>query len=132
LIFRNEILEEKDLLAFSWPILIDDEKIKETRHYLHVLKRICLSIIIKLCTEVVSTNLAAYPDDETSFFKSLIDKIRASSIARLVQISFDTVHATLGAVNVDVQKLTAGRASVDVSRLLKRQNDLLLEKRVDC
>lgn len=57
LIFRNEILEEKDLLEFSWPILIDDEKVKQTRHYLHCIKRILLAIILKHCADAASPDL---------------------------------------------------------------------------
>lgn len=127
LIFRNEILEEKDLLNFNWPVLIDDKMLKETKHYIHCIKRIFLSLILKLYTDKVSAQELDMDDDETSFFKKFMEKIQGSSTARLVQLSFDTVHAAIKSLEVNLDKITDGKASVDASKLLKRQNDLLLE-----
>jgi hypothetical protein len=126
LIFRNEILEEKDLLEFNWPILIDDQEIKRTKHYLHCVKRILLAVILKHCTKK-SIDTDAFDDDDAGFFKDFWTRIKTSPAARLVQISFDTVNAALGALNIDIGKITSGRATLAASRLLKRQNDILLE-----
>lgn len=127
LIFRNEILEEKDLINFHWPLLIDDEKIKQSKHYLHCLKRILLSILIKMALANSNPDISSFPDDETSFFKKLYDRIRTSAPGRLVQIAFDTVFESLKAIEVDANRLSGGRVTLDIGRILKRQNDVLLE-----
>lgn len=76
LIFRNEILEEKDLVEFSWPVVIDDERVKQTRHYLHCVKRILLAVILKHCATAASDDLHEFPDDNSSFFKRLFSSVR--------------------------------------------------------
>lgn len=127
LIFRNEILEEKDLLDFDWPILVDDKKIKQTKHYLHCIKRILLSIILKLCVDQIQIDDSEIDDDSDSFFRNFLEKMRSSSTARLVQAAFDTIQATITSTRVDPSKISNGKISTDASRLLKRQNDLILE-----
>ena len=66
-------------------------------------------------------------DDESGFFKKLIESIKSSAKGRLIQIVFDTIYALISSANVDVAALSKQRVQVDASRFLKRQNDILLQ-----
>lgn len=128
-VFRNEIIEERDLLDFNWPFMLDEEKLKTTRHYLHTIKRILLLILVR----ILSNQNSSLPDDiphsneaDRSWLASLYDRVKRLASADVVNVALETVVTTITSVTVDMDAVNRGPLKADASRLLKRQNDTLL------
>ena len=120
-VFRKEIIEEAQLASiaatFSANIMVDEEKIKESKFYYHAMKRLLITFLLSKCAEIDEI------PDEIGWFKSLYDDLRKSSIGQIASLVTDSVIGSLEAVKIDVEKATRGIAKVDASKAIKRSND---------
>ncbi|MFC3324789.1 hypothetical protein [Mesorhizobium cantuariense] len=123
LVFRRSFLEESDLQAFSTiPLMLDEAKVERLKHFHHAIKRILIFILIKQ-TFANSTN---YEDDRPGADVTWIEKIKNSTIGDLISVGFDSITAIFNSAGVNLEKATAGVALLDAGKLLKRNNDDLL------
>jgi len=122
IVFRKEIVEEAQLAnlatTFSASVVVDEEKIKETRFYYHAMKRLLLAILLSK-SNVIEEDI---PED-ASWFKKIYADIRNSTVGQVASLVTDSVIGSIEAVNIDVSKATKGIATVNPALAIKRSND---------
>lgn len=120
-VFRKEIIEEAQLAniaaTFSASVVVDEEKIKESKFYYHAMKRLLITLLLAHCDDIQDI-----PDD-VGWFKSLYDEMRKSSVGQIAALVTDSVVGSLEAVTIDVEKISKGTVKIDASRAIKRSND---------
>lgn len=122
IVFRDEILEESDLSSLDWQIVLDDNKIKETKHYLHCMKRLLLSVIISNAEKLEITD---DDDEEIGPVKEFVKRLQKSKAADVFNLVIDSIESILSQTSIDVSKATKGIAHTNPTRLVKKQNDAL-------
>lgn len=125
IIFKRAFLEESDVLEISrLPLAVDEDEIKQFKHYHHAIKRVLIMIFLKKSFE-------KYPDSggDGEFSEqnySLLDKIKNSTIGDVVRLAFDSVRNIVESSKIDAGKITDEKVLLDAARALKRNNDDLL------
>lgn len=121
IVFRKEIIEEAQLAGIaatlSASLIVDEEKIKESKFYYHAMKRLLLAFLLTKCD-----NLDDFPE-EMGWFRSLYRDIRNSSVGQVAALVTDSVMGSLESVSIDLEKATGGIAKIDPSKAIKRSND---------
>ena len=128
LIFKKTFLEEIDVQEFGkLPLMLDEEEIKQFKHYHHTVKRLLVLLVLnKAWSRGPNDNdLESAKLDEDS--KSLIKRISGSKVADVVRFGMDSVKSILQSTGVDIRTVTARKVLVEGGRLLKRNNDDLLK-----
>jgi hypothetical protein len=125
LIFKKAFLEEIDLQEFSkLPLMLDEESIKKFKHYHHTLKRLLVLIILsKVLGSSSEPEIEEIADDG---LKSLLGKIASSSVGDAIRFGMDSIASIFTSVGLDLQKITDGKLLLQGGKLLKRNNDDLL------
>ena len=126
LIFKKAFIEEIDLQQFAKiPIMVDEEQIKSFKHYHHALKRVFITLLIRLSQK--SGPLEEDLDDvEDHDNKTLIQRISNSTFGEVIRLTFDSISTIMGAASADIGKLTNEKLLLDATKLIKRNNDDLL------
>ncbi|MER8570847.1 hypothetical protein NKG99_02335 [Mesorhizobium sp. M1409] len=123
LVFRRSFLEESDLHAFSkLPLMLDEVNIERFKHFHHAIKRILIFILIKQTFASSGT----YDEDRPGNDATWVEKIKNSTLGELISLGFDSITAIFNAAGVNLDKVTVGTALLDAGKLLKRNNDDLL------
>lgn len=121
IVFRKEILEEAELskvaIGDAQSIIVDEDKIKETRFYYHSMKRLFLSLLLARCKDFDD------PPKEYGWISGLTAKIRSSTVGEIATYVADTITTILISANINVEKLSSGKISLDAAKLVKRSND---------
>lgn len=121
IIFRKEIVEEAQLAqlaaSFSASVVVDEDKIQETKFYYHAMKRLLLTFLLSHCVEIDDV------PEEIGWFKNLYSELKNSSVGQMAALVTDSVVGSIEALHVDVSKLTKGVVSVDAGKAIKRSND---------
>jgi len=121
-VFRKEIVEEAQLAGlaatFSASVVVDEDKIKQTRFYYHAMKRLLLTLLLSKCNDLDKE----IPDD-SSWFRKVYSDIRNSTVGQVASLVTDSIIGSLEAVNIDVSKATKGIVSVTPDIAIKRSND---------
>lgn len=127
LIFKKTFLEEIDIHEFGkLPLMLDEEAIKQFKHYHHTVKRLLILIILnKAWSRASNEDFETTELDESS--KTLIKRISGSKVADVVRFNMDSVKSILLSAGVDIGKVTAQKVLIEGGRLLKRNNDDLLK-----
>ena len=120
-VFRKEIIEEAQLVGIaatiSANVIVDEDKIKESKFYYHAMKRLLLTLLLSHCEKIDEI-----PED-LGWFKKLYADMRKSSGGQIASLVTDSVVGSLEAVTIDIEKATRGIAKVDASKAIKRSND---------
>lgn len=121
-VFRKEIVEEAQLAGlastFSTSIVVDEDKIKETKFYYHAMKRLLLTLLLSKAADVENE----IPED-ASWFRKIYSDLKGSSVGQVAALVTDSVMGTLESVNIDVSKATKGVVNITPSMSIKRSND---------
>lgn len=125
-IFRKSLLEEIDIQDFAKiPLILDEEEIKSFKHYHHTIKRLIIFLILsKYLSKEPDNDLERSDVDPQS--KSFIKRLFGSSVSDAMRFAFDSAADVFQSVGLDVDKLTSGKALIDGGKVLKRNNDSLL------
>jgi hypothetical protein len=124
LIFKKAFIEEIDLQTFSKiPLFLDEEEIKQFKHYHHALKRVFIYILISLSLQQDKESAVEMLDNDN---KSLIAKIKDSKIGDVIKLAFDSLSSLAQVASIDIGKITNNKALLDASKAIKRNNDDLL------
>ena len=122
IVFRKEIIEEAQLASlaatFSASVVVDEEKIRETKFYYHAMKRLLLTLLLSKTRDIESD----IPED-ASWFRKIYSQMAGSSVGHIASLVTDSVIGSLEAVHVDVAKATKGIVSVSPATAIKRSND---------
>ena len=121
-------MREIDVQEFGkLPLMLDEEEIKQFKHYHHTVKRLLVLLVLnKAWSRGPNDNdLESAELDEDS--KSLIKRISGSKVADVVRFGMDSVKSILQSTGVDIRTATARKVLVEGGRLLKRNNDDLLK-----
>jgi hypothetical protein len=122
IIFRDEILEERDLTSLDWQIVFDDSRIRATKHYLHSMKRLLASVILSHANEAISD----ISEEDGEFLRPFLDRLKRTKAAQVFSLAIGSIDAVLSQTQLDASKVAGGVATANVSRILKRQNDALI------
>lgn len=120
------MLEEIDLHEFSkFPLILDEDQIKQFKHYHHTIKRLLILVFLnKALRGEQKFNGLEIVEDEKS--KSFIKRVANSNVGDAIKLGFDSISSIFSAASVDVEKLSSGKFLLDGGKLLKRNNDDLL------
>lgn len=120
-VFRKEIIEEANLAnlatTFAASLVVDEEKIKDSKFYYHAMKRLLLTFLLSKCSE-----LDQAPDD-VSWFTKLYNDLKGSGIGQIAALVTDSVIGSIQSLEVDVGAISGGTVSVNASKAIKRSND---------
>lgn len=120
-VFRKEIIEEAQLVGLdaniSASMVVDEDKIKESKFYYHAMTRLLLTLLLSKCEEIDNI-----PED-IGWFKSLYSEIKGSSVGQIASLVTDSVLGSLETVTFDVSRATSGVVKVDAAKAIKRSND---------
>lgn len=125
-IFKKSLLEEVDIQDFAKiPLVLDEEEIKSFKHYHHTVKRLIIFLIFNkyLSNETIADLTKSNLDQES---KSLVQKLFGSSIADAMRFAFDSASDVFHSVGLDIDKISSGKALLDGGKILKRNNDSIL------
>ena len=121
-VFRKEIVEEAQLASlaatFSASVVVDEDRIKETRFYYHAMKRLLLVLLLSK-----SSGLDSEIPDDASWFRKVYAEFRNSSVGQVASLVTDSVVGSLEAVQIDVERATKGVAKINPAMAIKRSND---------
>lgn len=121
-VFRKEIVEEAQLASlattFSASVVVDEDKIKQTKFYYHAMKRLLLTLLL-----AKSGELSEEIPEDASWFRRVYKEVKGSTVGQVAALVTDSVVGSLEAVNIDVGKATAGIAKVNPAMAIKRSND---------
>jgi len=121
-VFRKEIVEEAQLAnlaaTFSASVVVDEDKIKQTRFYYHAMKRLLLSLLLAKLGDVQND----IPDD-ASWFRKVYQDIKGSSVGQVASLVTESVIGSIESVSIDLSKATKGIASITPAMAIKRSND---------
>ena len=125
LIFKKAFIEEIDLHEFSSiPLIADEEEIKKFKHYHHVLKRVFIYILISLSLRENSEDAIETLESPN---RNLISRLRKSTIGDVIKLAFDSLATLAQNSSIDTDRITDNRVLIDASKVIKRNNDDLLE-----
>lgn len=125
IVFRDEINTEEELSKEVFPVIIEERSLHNKQHYLHVMKRILLSIILtKAKSEINEKDLKNYFGDKIP--KKLKETIFAKTVNGALETAFETISALASSVRLDPKKLLPDGINVDFARLLKSENSRIL------
>lgn len=121
IVFRKEIIEEAQLAGLaasvSANIIVDEDKIKETKFYYHAMKRMLLAFLIVQCD-----SLDEEPED-AGWIRKLYQDVRSSAVGQIASLVTDSVVGSFEALTLDIERATKGIVSVDASKAIKKSND---------
>lgn len=131
IIFRDEIAEEKDIFTEAFldksPIILQSKEIHECKHYHHIMKRLLSCIILgkmplgnpknKGLSKLIRNGVPA-----------LVKKILSHKDYNVVSDVFDSVADVVKCAQLNPQLLAEKGIEVDVRKILKRENDRILEQ----
>lgn len=125
IIFRKSFLEEVDVSDFAgFPLLLDEDDIARFKHYHHAIKRVAILILLQM---LMSAQNAKYDEIEGEDNKSLVRRIKESSVGDVIRLGFDSIRTVLSSVGIDAATASGGRLFVEGGKALKRSNDDLLK-----
>lgn len=128
-VFRDEIDTEEDLSQEAFPFVINESEIHNKRHYIHIIKRIILSIIIsKYDTSSEMVKSLELGLEDAGALKNLVKKLAGRSATSVLDEVFNSVSDVFSALKIDASKLLPDGISVNAAKLLKRQNNRMIEE----
>jgi hypothetical protein len=128
IVFRDEIDSEEDLISDAFPLVINEMEIHRKRHYLHIVKRLIISLLVSKLSD--NQDFAEKIREKLSNQKSLsklLGTALSGSTSTILTSVFDSVSDILSAMKVDVAKIAPDGISIDAAKLLKSQNNTLLD-----
>lgn len=121
IVFKKTFNEESDLHQFSTiPLMVDEDKVSQFRHYLHAVKRIIIFLLLKKTLEIDRE----INDEERE--NEWITKIRDSNAGDIISLGFDSLKSLMKSVGISVSSLSERKILVDFGKAIKSNNDDLL------
>ena len=106
--------------------MLDEDKIKQFKHYHHTVKRLLTLLTLnKAWSDVQKTDIDDAEVDHDS--KGLIKRIVKSNVADVIRFGMDSVKSIIQSTGFDIGKATSQNILIEGGRLLKRSNDDLLD-----
>lgn len=126
LIFKKAFLEEIDIHDFAkLPLMLDEEKIKQFKHYHHTVKRLLILLVLSKARSVVQASDEA-DNIEDEGLKGLVKKVSNSTVGDVIRFGMDSIRSIFASAGFDIEKATSQQLLVNAAKLLKRNNDDLL------
>lgn len=120
-VFRKEILEEAELSSMAVgdgvSIVVDEDQIKRTHFYQHAMKRLLLSLLLAECNDIDKT------PENAGWFSSILENIKTSSTGEIASLVIDSILATAGSAQLDLERASKSMVTLDSARVIKRSND---------
>lgn len=126
MIFKKAFLEEIDIHDYAkLPLLVDEEEIKQFKHYHHTVKRLLILLVLNKAWSA-SQDDSTFDEIGDEDSRQLLRRISKSSVGDVIRLGMDSIKSMFSAAGFDVEKMTAKKFLVDGGKLLKRNNDDLL------
>lgn len=132
LVFRETILNESDIGNIPFHLIVDKERLRNSTYYHHALKRLFISVLLRLLDPKADAVAEASSEDERPWTQralELFNRARTTEIGQTVSLMVDSIFNDIADAR-RLLKLDRDPAAEDVIRLLKHLNDFLLTQLV--
>lgn len=128
IVFRDEIDSEEDMVRDAFPIVINEKEIHSKRHYLHIMKRVIISLMISKFSNNVNFSEEFQKAIQTIIpLKNLFSGIGGKSSSTIMSEVFQSVNDIFSSMKIDASMIAPDGVSVDAAKLLKQQNNSLID-----
>jgi hypothetical protein len=94
LIFKKAFLEEIDVHEFAkLPLMLDEEAIKQFKHYHHTIKRLLILLVLNKARSGPATTAEIDDSEIDAESRSLLKRIFASGVADVIRFGMDYAQA---------------------------------------
>lgn len=128
IVFRDEIDSEEDMVREAFPVVIKESEIHSKRHYLHIMKRIILSLLVaKFAKSESFYSVFENQISKSPALKKLFSGMNGKSSSTIMSDVFQSVSDVFSSVKVDPAKLLPEGVTIEAATLLKQQNNSLID-----
>lgn len=126
IVFRKEIVEEAQLAnfasGFSASVVVDEDKVKESKLYYHAMKRLIYTFLLAACK-----NLDEDAPEDAGWFKELYRSLKDSTTGQVATLIADSVIGSIQALQLNVDAASKGVVDINASRAIKKSNDAFVK-----